>query len=326
MLSSPSDEPVLTGANFTGSFQPLDYLIPAEPSGSAIHAVSASHAMLLDLQSYDRQSCGGLTPDESYKQEPAAQLPQYASLQLEASDTQMPDLDSAVPSQQHQQQHSLPSTHSQTEGLFLDSSADHAAESISRQLSRHGVDTNASSSGHSHDNTAEVLAFAFGSGHSQNAAVEDLPFAISSGSSGQASHSSSSSESAAGARAQNQSVVNRSNSTDVSIMQVDQEAVDLSFMSPFSRSISILAGQQSTSGSNDAAAPQFTVDERAQLQPTAAATSPLLPENAAPAAPQLWRGGRSEAAVMSPQPSTGVDGSPHLPVSVVAEVLQLKSL
>ena len=324
MLSSASAEAVLTSADFTGSFQPSDFLIPAELSGSAIHAESASHAMLLSLQSYDRQGYHGVTHDESSNQVPAAQLPQSASWHLDALDIQTPDLDSAVPPQQHQQQHKLPSPSSQTKGQFLDISTAQAAVAISRQLSRHDMDATVSSCGHSHDDTAELLPFVLGN-HSQNAAVEDLPFAISSSSSRQPSDSSSSSESAASVSIQTQQAVNGSSSSNDSIVQVGREEVDSSLLSPLSHTMSFLKGHESTSGSSEAASSQLTGGETAQLHPTAAAASQLLSDSAAARSPQLWQEGRSEAAVMSPQPSTGVDGSPHLPVSVVTEVLQRRA-
>ena len=292
-----SDKPVEQD-NFPDSFQ--GHLIPAE---LAYHPKSQSPvpAMLLDLQLHDRLSHAGWShDDDSLRQGSVAEFGPD-SWHVAASDRKPASSDSVALQQQHQTHSAvLPADHSQTDPLSSDMAGTDAVELASHLLSRHF-----------RPSTSEPQ---------ENAVDDSLPFAVSSSSSRQPSQSSSSGRSVSAMGAQHQPLVSSSSSSSshVDMLQLERDMVDSSHESPFAHKGSTIGDEDSTEGIIAAVGPQPTSldTDHATLQSGSANVK----------SPQLWASSRTVSAVMSPQPSTGVDGSPHLPVSVVAEALQQRAV
>ena len=271
-------------------------------------AESPIPAMLSDLQSHDRQSHGQL------------QLPQpVAMLDNQQRPGQHPET-GGWPGGLHGGR-SGPSAalqlQTQTDCLALGASTAHAATSLPQQLEEHGIKLPQLGSG-SHSQIGMGFLQPSSNCHSHDeAAVEELPFALSSGSSrGQwplhLSGSSCSSYTSINQEAGSSSGV-------PSMVQRDEEeAVHV----PSEKTSST-----SEEGSASEAATQLTHSGRGHLSSShVVMESPNLSSIVAADKPQLpvisSQLCKAETAEATPDVVTGVDGSPHPPVCVVAEALE----
>lgn len=284
-------------SSLSGSFQPQNHPIPAE---------SPTPAMLLGLQSHDRQSQWQQSHDQ---------------LQLARPE------DAALPGGHFEgTSGDLVVLQSQTWGdcLAVGTPTAHAATACPQRLEEIGLNPpQLSSGGHSQGGTGMLQPSS--DGPCQEVAEDgELPFALSRDSSrGQWQvHPSSSScssdisiERAAG-----------SSSRLLSTMQPDEEEVvhvptEKDSPTSFSHDSSVTkegeASQLTHRGQGHSSSSHVTM-ESSNLASTAAADAPPLPASF----PQLWTTDRAGAR---PDGAMGVDGSPHPPVSVVAEALQQRA-
>ena len=287
-------------SSFSSNFQ------PQSPAGSPFPA------MLLDLQSHDRRSRGQESHDQSQLPHAVAMLDnqQWSSQQGEVA-----------PGGLHEgrsQASSAVQLQTQTDCSALDALAAHAAASLPQQLEEHEMGLPQLSSG-SHSQLGMGFLQPSSDGHSQDtAAVEELPFALSSGSSsGQwRSHPSSSSCSSYSSMH-----LEADRSMLVSMVQPNaEEVVHLPSEKnpPTSEERSATEAVIQLIHSRDHLSSSHMVVESSTLPFTAAADKPQLPA----VSPQLWAADTAEA---TPDLVAGIDGSPHPPVSVVAEALQQRA-
>ena len=280
-------------------------------------AESPIPAMLLDLQSHDRQSHGQESTDWARLPLPAAILDDQQRPSQHTEDWGVPggllggrsDASAAL----------QPPT--QTDCMALGTPSARAAMVLPQQREGRGMGLPQLSSG-SHSQIGAGFLQPRGHRHSQDgAAVEDLPFALSSSSSRGQSHSHPSGSSCSSyTRISHEA---GSSSKLLSMVQPDEEEEVVHVLSEKTCSTS-------EEGSGSEAAPQLTHSGRGHLSsshvvmessssfPTAAADMPQLPA----ISPQLWAADTVEAA---PDLVSGVDGLPHLPVGVVAETLQQRA-
>ena len=289
-------------SSFSSSFQRQS---PAE---------SPIPAMLLDLQSHDRQSHGQESHDQSQLPHPVAMLDnqQWSG--------QHPE-DVVVPGALHEGRSRASAglqLQTQIDCLALDASTAHAAVPLPQQLEEDGMGLPQLSSG-SHSQMGVGFLQPSSDCYSQDgAAAEELPFALSSGSSRGQWHLHTSSSSCSSRSSMH--IGAGSNSKLVSMGQPDEGEVVPSEKNPPTSeegSASEAAIQLIRSG-KDRLSSSHVVIQSSSLPSIAAADKPQLPA----VSPQLWA---ADAADATPDLVTGVDGSPHPPVSVVAEALQQRA-
>ena len=288
--SSPDLPPAQAQTNsLSGSFQPQSHPIPAE---------SPTPAMLLDLQSHDRQSQWQESQDQ---------------LQLAQSE------DRGFPGECYEgTPGGLAALQLQTWGdcTALGTAAAHAATSRPQQLEEIGLHPPQPVSG-GHSQGGKSLLQPSSDGPCQEVAADgELPFALSRDSSRGQWHVRPSSSSCSSCTSIERAA--GSSSRLLSMMQPDEEEIG---HVPTEKASSA-SSSHGTSVAEEGEASQLTHrgtgHPSSSLTSTAAADAPPLP----PSSPQLWT---ADTAGAISDRAMGVDGSPHPSVSVVAEALQQRA-